>query len=235
LNADRAALAVKVFTMAEHTTYLFAVPQAARLGSLAGIKSDLENVVQYCDRMIERYCGDHLKKSPFDIVGLTTPLDFLDWEALSISACVAYTRCFVSGVRGSLDPAHLGSADNDLRSLHGFIIDMRNKHVAHSVNPFEENQITVQISDTLQSAAEITTIGISHGSRVGFQMDVPPQLKRLASWWLEKVEAEVITEREMLLQVTQNLSLSDIRAFGIPGSGPSAQSNSNVAKRRPSP
>ncbi len=63
--------------MAEHTAYLFAVPQAARLGSLAGIKSDLENVVQYCDRMIERYCGDHLKKSPFHIVGFTTPLDFL--------------------------------------------------------------------------------------------------------------------------------------------------------------
>ena len=185
--------------------------------------------------MIDRYCGDHLKKSPFDIVDFTTPLDFLGWEALSTSACVAYARCFVSGVRGSLDPTHLGSADNDLRSLHGFVIDMRNKHVAHSVNPFEENQITVQISDAFQSAAEITTIGVSHSRRVGFQVDVPAQLKRLASWWLEKVEAEIVTEREKLLHVAQKLSLSDLRAGGIPGSGPTAQSNSNVAKRRRGP
>jgi hypothetical protein len=221
--------------MAEHTTYLFAVPQAARLGSLVGINSDLEYVVKYCDRMIERYCGDHLKKSLFDIVGFTTPLDFLDWEALSVSACVAYARCFAKGVRGSLDATQLASAENDLRSLHDFITDMRNKHVAHSVNPFEENQVTVQVSDTFQSAAEITTIGASSNRRVGFQMHVPAQLKRLASWWLEKVKAEIVTEREKLLHVAQNLSLSDLRAGVSPGSGPSAQSNSNVAKRRRSP
>jgi len=63
-------------------------------------------------------------------------------------------------------------------------------------------------------------------------MDVPAQLKGLASWWLEKVEAEIVTEREKLLHLVQKSSLSDLRAGGIPGSGPTAQSNSNVAKRR---
>jgi hypothetical protein len=112
---------------------------------------------------------------------------------------------------------------------------MRNKHVAHSVNAFEENQITVQISDSFQSATEITTIDVSHVRRVGFQMDVPAQLKRLALWWLEKVEKEIVTEREMVLEVAQKLSLSELRTGGIPSSAPSAQSNSNVAKRRRSP
>jgi hypothetical protein len=51
--------------------YVFPVPGAARLASLAGIQSDLQQVVEYCDRMIERYAGEHLSQSPFDIVGFT--------------------------------------------------------------------------------------------------------------------------------------------------------------------
>jgi hypothetical protein len=61
--------------------YALPVPGAARLASLTGLKSDLEQVVEYCGRMIDRYAGAHLKESPFDIVAFTTHVDFIDWEA----------------------------------------------------------------------------------------------------------------------------------------------------------
>jgi hypothetical protein len=41
------------------TEYSFLVPGAERLASLAGLKSDFESVVGYCERMIERYAGTH--------------------------------------------------------------------------------------------------------------------------------------------------------------------------------
>src|SRR5260370_12586829 len=109
--------------------YVFPVSGAARLASLAGIQSDLEQVVEYCDSMIERYAGKHLKRSPFDIVGFTTPVDFVEWEALSTAACVSYARCFLSGVRQSLEPGLLATAAAELRDTHEFMLSLRNKHV----------------------------------------------------------------------------------------------------------
>ena len=61
--------------MSNTTAYLIQIPEAERLASLIGIKSDLERVLRCCDRMMDRYSGPHLKKDPFDIVGFTTPLD----------------------------------------------------------------------------------------------------------------------------------------------------------------
>lgn len=128
------------------TAYTFPIPAAARLASLAGIKSDLEQVITYCDRMIERDAGAHLKKTPFDIVGFTTPLDFVDWEALSTAACISYAKCLSSGVRQSLDSNLLSIAGRELKTLHDFAINVRNKHIAHSVNSFEENLVTLHIT-----------------------------------------------------------------------------------------
>ena len=59
------------------TEHVFNFPVSERLASLAGMRADLQQVKAYCERLIERFSGPHLKKSPFDIVGFNTPLDFL--------------------------------------------------------------------------------------------------------------------------------------------------------------
>ena len=155
------------------------------------MKSDLEQVIKYCDRMIERYAGPHLKKSPFDIVGFTTPVDFVDWEALSIAACISFARCFSSGVRQSLDSDLLSAVDIEINTLHNFVLDFRNKHIAHSVNSFEENSVTVHLGENFQSSQEIETVTPSHTSTAGLSFDVPAKLRHLAQWWLGKVEEEI--------------------------------------------
>lgn len=61
-------------------------------------------------------------------------------KALIFSGVVGYARCFKSGVRAlTLTPADLhskGAPFND--EIHEYLIAMRDKHVAHSVNDFEQ-------------------------------------------------------------------------------------------------
>lgn len=212
-----------------------AIPVAERLASLAGIKADLEQVAEYCDRMIERYAGAHLKKSPFDIVGFATHLDLIDWEALSTAASVAYARCFVSGVRQSLDPALLSGEDAELRSTHDFILNLRNKHVAHSVNSFEENSVTVHVEEFFKSSAEISSVVPRHTRQTGLSFDEPAKLKRLVAWWLARVREESRAEVEVVLRVVRAMPLVDVRAFGALSSSSSEDRQSGVAKRRREP
>lgn len=215
--------------------FQISIAGATRLASLAGIKADLEQVLEYCDRMIDRYAGAHLKKSPFDIVGFTTHVDFIDWEALSTAACVTYARCFVSGVRQSLDAALLDGAETELRSTHEFILHLRNKHVAHSVNSFEENSVTVHVEEHFQSSAEIVSAVPRHHRQIGLAFDGPAKLKQLATWWLVKVREETHVEMGAVIRLVQAIPLEQIRAFGELKSSSSEDRRISVDKRRNQP
>lgn len=233
--ASAAGVSGHAMSVPHGTTYTFPIPAAARFASLAGIRSDLQQVITYCDRMIERYAGPHLKKTLFDIVGFTTPLDFVDWEALSTAACISYARCFSSGVRQSLDSDLLNTADIELKTLHNFVVNFRDKHIAHSVNSFEENLVTVHIGEYFQSSQEIETVAASHTQATGLSIEVPAKLKGLAQWWLAKVDEEMTVERAKLLRIARDTPLSELKAHGVPLSSSPTDRTGNVRKRRSSP
>lgn len=212
--------------------YKLSLSGADRLTSLIGIKSDLESVLAYCDRMIEHYAGVHLKKSHFDVVGFTTKVNFVDWEALSTAAAISYARCFVSGVRKSLDDTLLIGADAELKSTHEFILHYRNKHVAHSVNNFEENYITVQIEDSFQTSAEIVSVVPHHERQSGLSFGEPVKLKNLAIWLLSKVEQEITQETFIVQRIVQNLKLNEIRESARSLTDTSGNRRTNVMKKR---
>ena len=204
----------------DYTNYRFPVPEAARLASLGGIEQDLRGVIAYCSLLVER---SEIEK-----------LNFVEWEAISSAAVVRYARCFSSGVRDSLEHDLLDTADIDLKEAHRFFIDLRNKHVAHSVNPFEENDVTLQIAAHFQSSQEIFAVHTAHGRRIGLSFGAPDQLKRLAEWVLLKVEEEMKTEKDKLLQVARQRPLAELKAHGVPQAAASASDN-NVGQRRKHP
>jgi hypothetical protein len=60
-------------------------------------------------------------------------------KALIFAGVVAYGRCFTSGVRDlKLDPDDLTARAKSFdEEIHAYLYDLRNKHIAHSVNDFE--------------------------------------------------------------------------------------------------
>ena len=105
----------------------FVSESAKTLADYAGIFQDLTFVTEACQRL-DALMREHEDKQ--DVV-LTRAL----WSAI----VVAYWRCFNTGKRFGLtedDVLKLG-LKGEVIEYHRWIGDMRNKHIADSVNPFE--------------------------------------------------------------------------------------------------
>ena len=64
----------------------------------------------------------------------------LHFKALIFSAVIAYARPFKTGVRQlKLDASYFETASSFDPELHNYLISMRDRHIAHSVNEFEQS------------------------------------------------------------------------------------------------
>ena len=99
-------------------------PEAIEIANWAGIRFDLGFVRDACDRFLVSDASDEvLRRALFD------------------STLSAYARCFKGhdGVRVGLDePDFESMGEPTVLGLHRFLIALRDKHVSHSVNPFEQ-------------------------------------------------------------------------------------------------
>jgi hypothetical protein len=177
------------------------IPEARRLAGLGSIRADLLGVIDYCNHLPTH--------NPVEAP------HFLVWEGLSSAAVVRYARCFGLGARDPLPSDILTSAPEDLRKAHEYFLAIRNKHVAHSVNDFEENEVVAQVSTRFVSAAEIESIHTSHGRVIGLAFGEPDLLKKLTEWVLSRVEALIQQEATALLPIVRAMSIETIRSFGI--------------------
>jgi hypothetical protein len=93
----------------------------------------------------------------------------------------------------------------------------------------------VHLGEHFQSSQEIKTVTPSHTKATGLSIDVPEKLKRLAKWWLGKVEEEMSVERANVLRIARATPISEIKAHGKPKASSAIDRMANVRKRRPSP
>ncbi len=68
-------------------------------------------------------------------------------ELLATTAFTKYGRCFKGGVRDKGAKAVLNQLNHEDLEVHRLIIDIRDKHVSHSVNEFERPQVLVWLRD----------------------------------------------------------------------------------------
>lgn len=108
-------------------------PEAKELADLTSIIQDLDLCMKTCDRLIES-----LDSEKEDLV-----LQANLWT----SALIGYARCFATGKRFGISEKFLSKLNGDPIGAHKFYMDMRDKHIAHSVNPFEQVKIGLLLSD----------------------------------------------------------------------------------------
>lgn len=108
-------------------------PDAEALADVAGELTD----IRFARRAIEELLGQWPAGAPYgpDTIGA---------QALWAAALVAYARCFVGGVRTAGAAAALvGKLPPDEQADHARFRALRDKHVAHSVNAFEQATVAV--------------------------------------------------------------------------------------------
>lgn len=149
------------------------------------------------------------------------------------AALAAYARPFKDGVRGAkklnLEANAVYGGVEGAENLHKYLINQRDKFVAHSVNPFE----TTNAGVILNNKGRPVGVGCLSSRLTSFTLDDYRQFNQLAKIALEAVNNKILVLQEQLLEEAQKftdveLSLLKPMRFTTPLSDEAGSS-----KRRP--
>jgi hypothetical protein len=155
-----------------------------------------------------------------------SPLDAL-WTA----AFVLYGRVFATGVRSAPKP-NLDVLEADDRDLHNYIIDVRNKYIAHSANGFEQSQTVAFVVEIENGERALTGTAVEHISLSRISRESAERFVALCDLHVGGLaeRARVLTNR-----VTQELiQMGGDHVFGLPRYGKPSIDQSAVRERRKS-
>ena len=110
--------------------------RARRLADLTGIYADLSFTIDACTVLMRLL----QEKRETDEAWVLK-------EALWSSALMSYARSFGPAKRYGLSEAVFKDLEADYLAAHRVFIGFRNKHVAHSINPFEQAEIGLMLSE----------------------------------------------------------------------------------------
>lgn len=189
--------------MATQTFANLYIPEAATLADLSGISWDLRCTREFAELLVDEFSAE---KPNFKVV-----------ESLSIAITVTYSRSFASGVRSRLENADLAILSTEQRAAHDYLRAYRDKHVAHSVNAFEENR--PRVSYCLERVKEEGITGITCGGRriVGLSSVDLENVIKLTTILQAYVDAKITKEQERLLVIVRNMPLEEVLAGGQKG------------------
>lgn len=127
------------------------------LRDLASLARDFELAEAYLEHYLAGDIeGDEEYASPLDAMWMT--------------AAILYARAFSNGVRHAAKP-ELVDASSDEGTMHKYVLDVRNKYLAHSVNGFESVDVVAFL--TASSFAKPAITGIGHVHNALSRMDRP--------------------------------------------------------------
>ena len=187
-------------------------PSCEALGDLVLVEHDLTFAIE---------CLDHLLKNVLIVpmsgggeIRVVQAISFPDRAVLN-AAVIAYRRCFASGVRDRLDqPEYQSENFGDLASIHSYFMELANKHVAHSVNPFEEPSIGVDIGVDESGDIQIGAVRMGSAGMGGASEFQVAALRELCSKLIElQVKPKQESCKAEIMAAFKLLSLDEIRAL----------------------
>ena len=125
--------------------YVLDFDETREAAELHAIIQDLRFVTKVCDRLEDRLLAREAGVQG-DQEHLTADVDGLVDRSLWIAALTTYGRCFHKGIRYSLpESLFLRTPGMDYTHLHRYYMNIRDKHVAHSVNSLESHEAVVSL------------------------------------------------------------------------------------------
>lgn len=126
------------------------------------------------------------------------------------AALVAYARPFKDGVRGAkklnLNPEEVYNGFEGALQLHKYLIDQRDKLVAHSVNPFE----VVSVGLVLDDKGVPASAGYLSSRLVSFTIEDYKQFNYLTKTALEFVNAKTVAFEKQFMKEAMTLSEDEL-------------------------
>lgn len=131
-------------------TVVVTTQSTKELRDLASLSRDFELAEAYLDHYLAGDIeGDEEYASPLDAMWMT--------------AVIFYARAFSNGVRHAAKP-ELVDVTSDEETMHKYVLDVRNKYIAHSVNGFENVDVVAFLTASSFAKPAITGIGHIHNA-----------------------------------------------------------------------
>ena len=182
--------------MVVHSFVEFEMPEAQVFADLTGIRYDLESARSFARKLQSAMEGEN---PDYEIV-----------DALTTALLVRYSRPFSGGVRKWLTEDALDALSEDQRNKHERLRDFRDKHIAHSVNDFEENQPIARYVEGREHSEGVYSIECHHGRVVGLSSSETENVIELTTAMIEYVDRLLDVEKEALLTKVRSISFDQL-------------------------
>lgn len=176
--------------------------EAQELAQLAAVFQDLAFVVQATKKLAEMLRS-----------GST---DAITERSMFTAALVAYVRCFSSGKRTLLSPDIFSSLPGEPILCHQQYKDTRDKHIAHSVNPFEEMLVGAVLSPVNSNHRQVEGVACLTATLVTYDAEGVEQLGRLAHFAQTYVGDKCKVLEQRVMDIAKTLDIEELyRSVGL--------------------
>lgn len=205
--------------MAIHTFVHFEHEEAAALARLQSIHFDLRSAIQLCEYFESQSQNGY---PPSEIT-----------DAFSTAILVRYSRAFVSGVRMGLGEDALASLSVGHRANHKRLRAFRDKHIAHSVNAFEDTKVKARYCEERVQQEGITGVSAAHYRVTGLSSRDVSDVMELCKALLVYVDVKIEEEKKRLLSILRSMPITEVLSH--PPSPVLMPDHSKIGKRRARP
>lgn len=150
----------------------------AELRDLTSYRRDLELAKVYADAFYSNVVAGEIQGSRDPLIGL--------WNA----AVTAYGRAFNSGVRHGARISTEKLDEDELKS-HEYFLDLRNKHVAHAVNGYEDTVVIAYLTNSAFMPRMVTRTGQVHTDLIHDPESAPLELSALCVKLVGELNARI--------------------------------------------
>lgn len=169
--------------------------QAHRLADIYGVQCDLYWVIHVSHLTAQRMSGATVWREDFEI------------SALQGGLLVRYARCYKSGVRDAfrIPTKWLEDLSPAMKETHAMCIDLRDKHIAHSVNDWERNIPVAEMKPTHEGGYELVDVNVQHDYVVGMTVQQIINIGDLARHLSTLLDAEYQAEKRIVRDYVTSL------------------------------
>lgn len=170
--------------------------EARILADLGAIAQDLGATMQTCSKLKELLSEDSK--------------DNILIEALWTCALIRYARCFVEGKRFGLSESIFAGLQGDPVEVHRYYMNLRNKHIAHSVNPFEQMEVGLVLSPNDSENRAVIGVATLAMRQISLDIQGVHQLGMLAKVVLERVCELAKQYEKEVLEIGKTMLIDDL-------------------------
>ena len=187
------------------------------LRDLTSFRRDLELAAVYAEAFASHIAQHGPSNSRDPLLGL--------WNA----ALISYGRAFNGGVR---DKARVLTDKLDARELesHAYFLDLRNKHVAHAVNGYEDTTVIAYLTDSAFTPRAVTRTGQMHTEQIFNPETAPVELGALCAKLIDEINKRVRTLHYLIARELAEMGIEKVYAF--PNTSMPAEADVKKSRRR---